>query len=124
MRFERGAPVRFDGGAVDPRSAETRLWVRDEPPRPIDYVALAALADSFVVRILQVRGDVPPVATITLSTYFIADEAEMRAQGDKPLRGIADARVFKHGFNDQSGELWSEQGALMAVCHQLVWFKS
>lgn len=124
MRFERGAPSRFEGGADRPGSAETRLWVRDAPARPLDYVALSALADSFVVRILQVRGDVPPVATVTLSTYFVGDEEELARQGDRPLLGAANARVFKHGFNDQSAELWSDQGTLLAISHQLVWFKS
>lgn len=123
MRFERGAPVPGQASAEAPGSALSRLWVRDEPPRPLDYVSLASIADSFVVRILQVRGDVPPVATVTLSTYFTADEAEMARQGARPLIGLADARVFKHGFNDQSAELWSDDGELLAVSHQLVWFK-
>jgi acyl-CoA thioesterase len=124
MRFALGAPSRAQGSSDQPASAETRLWIRDEPPRPLDYVALSALADSFIVRILQVRGDLPPVATVTLSTYFIADEAELIRQGSRSIIGVADARAFKHGFNDQSAELWSDGGDLLAVSHQLVWFKS
>jgi len=38
--------------------------------------------------------------------------------------GPANARVFKHGFNDQSAELWSDHGNLLAISHQLVGFKS
>ena len=36
---------------------------------------------------------------------------------------VADARVFRHGFNDQSAEIWSDDGVLLAVSHQVVWFK-
>jgi acyl-CoA thioesterase len=124
FRFERGAPVFGQAAKDEFGSALSRLWIRDEPPRPLDYVSLAALADTFVIRLVQVRGDLPPVATVSLSTYFLADEAEMARQGPRPLIGVADARVFKHGFNDQSAELWSDDGALLAVSHQVVWFKS
>lgn len=124
FRFERGAPVFGQGTKETPGAALSHLWIRDEPPRPLDYVSLAAMADSFVIRLVQVRGDLPPVATVSLSTYFLADEAEMARQGDRPLIGVCDARVFKHGFNDQSAELWSDDGALLAVSHQVVWFKS
>jgi acyl-CoA thioesterase len=124
FRFERGAPTFGEGSAETPGSALSQLWMRDEPPRPLDYVALAALADSFVIRLVQVRGDLPPVATVSLSTYFLADEKDLARQGDRPLIGVADARAFKHGFNDQSAELWSDGGELLAVSHQVVWFKS
>jgi acyl-CoA thioesterase len=86
-------------------------------------VALAALADTFVVKILQVRGDIPPVATVSMTTYFLADEAEMARQGEDHLLCTADARAFKHGFNDQTAELWSAGGELLAVSNQVVWFK-
>lgn len=120
MRFAEGPPAP---PAQAPGSAASRLWIRDDPPRPLDWAALASLADSFVVRILQVRGDVPPVATVSLSTYFLADEAALARQAAQPLIGVADARAFQHGFNDQSAELWSADGALLAVSHQVVWFK-
>lgn len=123
FRYERGAPIPGAASAEAPASALSHNWVRDEPPRPLDYVSLAAICDTFVVKILQVRGDVPPVATVSLSSYFMADEAALARQGARPLLGVADARVFRHGFNDQSAELWSDDGVLLAVSHQVVWFK-
>jgi acyl-CoA thioesterase len=123
MRFAEGAldmdahPSGHIGGAY------SKLWVRDAPPRPLDYPALAAISDSFIVRIAQVRGDLPPIATATLTTYFLADEAALARQGDRPLIGVADAKLFQHGFNDQSAELWSDDGELLAVSTQIVWFK-
>lgn len=123
FNYALGEPVRGKASAEAPGSAKSLAWVRDEPARPLDYVSLAALADTFVVKILQVRGEVPPVATVSLSTYFMADEAAMAAQGEHPLVAVSDARVFRHGFNDQSAELWSHDGVLLAVSHQVVWFK-
>ena len=124
MRFTDGPPERRDPAPGDIRSAYSKLWVRDRPARPLDYPALAAMSDSFVVRLLQVRGDLPPIATATLTTYFLADEAALARQGDRPLIGVADAKAFQHGFNDQSAELWSDDGELLAVSTQIVWFKN
>ncbi len=123
MRFAEGAPDRREPVEGDVRSPRSKLWVRDRPARPLDYPALAAMSDSFIVRLLQVRGDLPPIATATLTTYFLADAAALARQGDRPLIGVADAKVFQHGFNDQSAELWSDDGELMAVSNQIVWFK-
>ncbi len=123
MRFERGSPVNESASAEKPGSAETRLWIRDEPARPLDYDSLAAMADAFILRLLQVRGAFAPSATVTLTTYFLAGEADLAAVGDSPVIGTADTRAFAHGFHDQSGELWSADGKLLAVSHQLVWFK-
>lgn len=124
FRYLQGAPVAGSASAEAPGSALTQVWVRDRGDRPLDYPALAALADTFVVKILQVRGDVPPVATVSLSTYFLADEAALARQGARPILGVSDSRVFRHGFNDQSAELWSDDGELLAVSHQMVWFKA
>lgn len=123
FRYARGAPVFFDGGAEAPQDALSHNWIRDEPPRPLDFVSLAAICDTFVVKILQVRGDIPPVGTVSLTTYFTADEAALARQGARPLLGVSDSRAFRHGFNDQSAEIWSDDGQLLAVSHQIVWFK-
>ncbi len=123
MRFERGAPFGGEASAERPGSAETRLWLRDAPARALDHLALSAMADAFILRLLQVRGMVGPSATVTLTTYFMADEAELASVGDGYVLGVANSRVFKHGFHEQSGELWSASGALLAVSHQVVWFR-
>ena len=123
MRFAEGPPERREVVEGDVRSPYSRLWMRDFPARPLDFPALAALSDTFVVRLLQVRGDIPPIATATLTTYFLADEAALARQGSRPLIGVADARTFQHGFNDQTAELWSDDGELLAVSTQIVWFK-
>ena len=122
MRFLTGGPRALgpDGEVMSP---VTQMWVRDTPSRPLDYPALASISDAFLPRIFMVRGDFSPVATATLSTYFLADEAALVRQGDRPLLAACDASAFKHGFNDQSAQLWSDDGVLLAVSHQLVWFK-
>ena len=46
MRFVRcGMPDGFDG--QHQADSVSQVWVRDEPPRPLDFVALAAPCDSF-----------------------------------------------------------------------------
>jgi hypothetical protein len=123
FRFHCGLPA--PGASRDaPGSGLTQVWAQDWPERALDYPALASLADTFVVKILQVRGDVPPVATVSLSTYFLGDEAALARQASRPLLATSDVRAFQHGFSDQSSELWSDDGELLAVSHQVVWFKA
>lgn len=122
MRFVEGEPA-WAGRHEIPRPSRAVLWMRDATPRPLDYPALAALSDAFFIKVLQVRGDVPPVATVSMSTYFLADEAEITRQGARHVLGVSDGRAFRHGFNDQAGELWSADGDLLAVTSQVVWFK-
>lgn len=124
FRYALGEPFSAGTSAEAPLPGLAHVWTRDEPPRPLDYVSLAALADTTVVKVAQVRGDIPPVATVSLSTYLLADEAALKRQGPRSILCVSDVRTFKHGFNDQSAELWSDDGQLLAVSHQVVWFKS
>lgn len=98
-------------------------YVRDFPPRPLDYPALAALSDSFFPRLFLLTGSVNPVATISMSVYFHGTAAEIAAQGDAPLLCTARARRFNSGYTDHTGELWSEQGRLLVTSEQMMWFR-
>ncbi len=125
FRFVEGAPT-FERGA-SPRtelgSPRTVLWLADRPARPLDYVALSSLSDCFILRLVQMRGGLAPMSTVTMTTYFHATEAEIAEQGATPLLGIADAKRFVANFHDQTMELWGKDGRLLASGVQTVWYK-
>lgn len=118
-----------EGGWPDYRNprelpdSRTLLWVRDQPPRPLDVQALAAIADVFYPRVFRRRQRFTPAGTVSISTYFHADAAALAAQGEKPLLAVAIGRRFTQGFFDQSAELWSHDGHLLASSHQVVYYK-
>lgn len=125
FRFIEGAPTfnstpRTDGTLG---SSRTALWLADNPERPLDHVALSSLADCFVLRLVQMRGGLAPMSTVSMTTYFHATDAEMQAQGSAPLLGIADSKRFVANFHDQSMELWGRDGRLLASGIQTVWYK-
>ncbi|GGC50362.1 acyl-CoA thioesterase [Chelatococcus reniformis] len=108
---------------VEPLPAAQELWIADAPPRPLDFVALAALADTFFARIFVVRGALVPAGTVSMSIFFHATEADLTRQGSEPLRARADSRVFDRGFHDQSAELWGADGTLFVSTHQIVYYR-
>lgn len=118
-----------EGGWPDYRQPQelpdsrTMLWVRDQPPRPLDVQALAAIADVFYPRVFRRRQRFTPAGTVSLTTYFHADAAALAAQGSRHLLAVAQGRRFSQGFFDQSAELWSDDGHLLASSHQLVYYK-
>lgn len=59
-----------------------------------------------------------------MTIYFHADSAELQSVGDDFLLGCARGNRFSNGYFDQSAELWSRSGALLATTHQLVYFKA
>ena len=114
-------PERFD---EDEQShSNSRLWVRDEPPRPLDFVSLAAICDSFFPRIFIRRRKLTPIGTVSLTSFFHADAAMLAEQADRHVLGSARALNFRNGYFDQSGEIWSDGGQLLASTHQIVYFR-
>ena len=122
FRFAEGAP-EGGGDQAGPARAASLLWVRSDPPRPLDFVGLAALCDIFFGRILHVRRRMVPFGTVSMTAFFHASADDLMGQGDRPLLGRADARIFERGFHDQSAELWSADGRLLATSHQIVYYR-
>lgn len=121
MRFVEGALSGEDG---HPRpSSTTTLWVRDAAGRAAGFPALAALCDIFYPRVFLRRGGFIPSGTISLTTYFHADQPQLDALGDDFVLATAYANRFTGGYFDQSAQIWARNGGLLATTHQIVYFK-
>ncbi|MEO7885826.1 MAG: thioesterase family protein [Polaromonas sp.] len=121
MRPVRGViPQVWDGSGSD---SLTQLWVRDDPPRSLDFPALAAMSDVFYPRVWLRRATRVPAGTVSITTYFHADSAQLAQCGEGFLLGQARAQAFRNGFFDQTAQLWSEDGVLLATSTQIVYYK-
>ncbi|MGV0811095.1 thioesterase family protein [Mycolicibacterium boenickei] len=120
MRFVDGA-MPDDAAASD--SSTTTLWVRNDPPRPMDFAALASVSDIFYPRVFLRQGQFVPAGTVSITTYFHADDAQLAAQGDDFVLATARAQRFSRGYFDQTAHLWGRDGVLLATSHQIVYFK-
>lgn len=122
MRFvEGGFPTAWDG--QDQGVSRTRLWLRDDPPRPLDFASLTAQADLFFPRVWRRRPVPVPIGTVSMTVFFHADSAQLAATGDGYLLGQAQAQAFRNGYFDQSAQLWNEAGELLVTTHQIVYYK-
>lgn len=97
-------------------------WVRDDPPRPLDYPALAAMADTFFPAIFAKRGEVVPVATVSMNVYFHVDAREVAGFGDGWLLGEGRSSVFHEGFFDAEARLWAGE-RLAVTTQQVMWYR-
>ncbi|GGF99661.1 acyl-CoA thioesterase [Rhodococcoides trifolii] len=118
MRYLAGALTETE--AVD---SVGQVWIRDRPPRPLDFASLTSLSDTFYPRVFQRRGKYLSAGTISLTVHFFATAEDLAAQGDDFLLATAHARRFHRGYHDQTAELWSTAGTLLATGHQLVYYK-
>ena len=101
----------------------SQLWVRDRAGRALDYAALTALADIFFPRVWVRRAHWTAAGTVSMTVYFHTDSAQLAQVGSGYLLAQARGQVFRNGFFDQSGCLWSEDGVPLATTHQLMYFK-
>ena len=121
LRFALGSiPTQWDSSGAH---SQTQLWMRDAPPRPIDFCSLAALADVFYPRVWLRRAQRVPAGTVSMTVYFHADQADLAATGSGFVLGQARAQAFCNGFFDQTAQLWNEAGTLLATSHQIVYYK-
>jgi acyl-CoA thioesterase len=113
-------PSVWDGSGTH---SESRLWLRDAQPRPLDYLSLMAMSDMFYPRVWLRRATVVPAGTVSITTYFHADAAQMAEVGTGYLLGRAHGQRFNNGYFDQTAHLWSEAGDLLATSNQIVYYK-
>ncbi len=99
----------------------SQCWIRDDPPRPLDFCALTALCDVFFPRVWLRRATFVPAGTVSITVYFHAGAAQLAGAGY--LLGQARAQEFRNGFFDQTAQLWGEAGGMLATSHQIVYFK-
>ena len=121
LRPVTGALPRQWTGQGD--SSLSQVWMRDSPPRPLDFCALAALADVFFPRVWLRRAVHVPAGTVSITVYFHASAAQLEATGTGHVLGQARAQEFRNGFFDQTVQLWSESGTMLATSHQIVYYK-
>ena len=109
----------------DDSSSESisQLWVRDTPPRPLDFAALAALSDVFYPRIWLRRARRVPAGTVSMTVYFHASREQLAQQADKHVLAQASAQAYRNGYFDQTAQLWDSEGSLLATSHQIVYYK-
>jgi acyl-CoA thioesterase len=122
LRFIEGG-ISGDWHGGDKGHSRTRLWVRDNPPRPLDFASLTAMSDIFFPRIWLRRATFVPLGTITMTTYFHATEDELRETGSGYLLGQTQGQGFGAGYFDHTAQLWNEQGTLLATSSQVYYFK-
>jgi acyl-CoA thioesterase len=118
---EGDVPREWQG--ADAGSSLSRLWLRDHPPRPLDYASLAAIADNFFPRVWLRRATQTAIGTVTMSVYFHADAGVLQSTGTGFVLGQAQGQGFRDGYFDHTGLLWNQAGALLASTHQLVYYK-
>jgi acyl-CoA thioesterase len=125
MRAARGViPQVWDGLEAQGDAASlTQVWIRDEPPRPLDFAALAAMADAFYPRVWLRRAHRVPAGTVSITTYFHAGSQQLAQVGQDFVFGQARAQAFHNGFFDQTALLWDEAGHLLASSNQMVYYK-
>jgi acyl-coenzyme A thioesterase PaaI-like protein len=122
MRFLAGfIPKQWD--ASEREDSLTRLWVRDNPPRPLDFASLTALADIFFPRVWLRRAKLVPIGTVSMTVYYHADAAHLAAAGSGYLLLQAQGQGFGGGYFDHGGQLWDDNGHLLATTHQVVYSK-
>jgi hypothetical protein len=115
---------RYERRTIDDLAArEARSWLADDPPRPLDFPALASLCDAVRPWIFARRPQRTPIGTVTLNVYFHVAGDELARLGAAPVLGVARTNVIRRGFFDQEAQVWSEDGAMLATTQQLVWFK-
>ena len=112
---------RWDMHVAKPADADARPvrvegYLRTAEPHPIDHPMLAAATDAFLPPAIFRAPERIRVPTLELTIHFRGQPPE----GEHPwLRSTFVSRVAAGGVVEADGELWSEDGRLLAQSRQL-----
>jgi acyl-CoA thioesterase len=104
----------FSGGA--PYSG---LWIRAREPRLLDAPLAAAMLDAwFPAPFIRLERPVP-APTIDYTVHFRAPLPDPGASAEDPYLAIFRSGLARGGFFEEDGELWGQDGSLLAQSRQL-----
>jgi acyl-CoA thioesterase len=104
----------FSGGA--PYSG---LWIRAREPRLLDAPLAAAVLDAwFPAPFIRLERPVP-APTIDYTVHFRAPLPAPGAAAEDPYLATFRSGLARGGFFEEDGELWSQDGRLLAQSRQL-----
>lgn len=112
-RFTRGRAVDPDG------PAEVEGWIRLAEPLPIDAAVVAAMTDAFPPATFTRHAAPNPVPTVDLTVHFRMGFPLEGIGPEEFLLGHFRTRTLADGFLEEDGELWTEDGRLVAQSRQL-----
>lgn len=115
-RFEY-RPVGDEGVFAGAPDAAVAAWTRLREPRPLDPVLLSLLADALAPAVFPKAAGPVAATTIDLTVHFRAPAGE--PPGDGWALAAFRSRVGVDGFVEEDGEVWSEDGRLLAQSRQL-----
>jgi acyl-CoA thioesterase len=124
FRFIEGSLDSPGAAKATPASAYSKLWIGDRKPRQIDMLSLTSMSDAFFGRIFHARREMMPFGTVSLTTYFHTSADDLANEDITRVLAVADAKIFHKSYGDQSGELWSPSGRLLATTTQIAYFKA
>lgn len=113
-------PTSFDGTGKT-REAVTGGWIRIVEPRPLDAPLLAAYADAWPPAVFATT-ELPPLAggvpTVDLTVHIRAP-LPLDVPHDDFVLVVFRTRHVHDGFLEEDGEIWSQDGRLLAQSRQL-----
>jgi len=97
--------------------SEQKGWIKFRDDRPCDALSLLLTADSFPPPILASQGAVAWVPTIEYSV-------SVRALTDTPwIKAVFRSHYLTCDIVEEDGELWDENGKLLAISRQIAQFR-
>jgi acyl-CoA thioesterase len=97
--------------------SEMRGWIRFEDDRPFDIPSILLIADSFPPPVLATEGWTAWVPTIELSVNV------RRVPDSKWIKCFQKTRFITCGLLENDGEIWDEEGNLVAISRQIALFR-
>ena len=101
------------------REAVAGGWIRLEEPQVLDACAVAAITDAWIPPVFSRLREQIVVPTIDLTVHFRASLPLPSASADEFLLAVFRTDAANEGYLEESGEVWSSDGTLMAQSRQL-----
>lgn len=117
-------PVLGDPPRSNSAGSTVGGWIRLAESRAPDPALIAQLADAWTPSIFpRMEADSPrrPVPTIELTVHF-REPLPGECGPDDPFLVVFRSEAARNGFMEESGEIWSPSGALIAQSRQLAAF--
>jgi acyl-CoA thioesterase len=121
QRYETRWAIGAPPGAVTPTDAvpaEVGGWIRLEDPEPVDHMVVAAITDAWLPAVFSRMPVAVAVPTVELTVHF------REPPPCEPQWCLVRfrSRHAAHGYVEEEGEVWSEDGRLLAQSRQLALF--